>query len=270
VGLRAVDDLVRRRDAEGQLKSEDLLRRDASDAVKTLYVCGELDRALALACEHRVENLVVDLIEAERAGNLGRCDAAIDGLVAGLVSDRVAPSSASGRHPIHSWDWLEVCFEVRARIAGEPVPSHAVMLERAGLLGPGPSRRVVRPEPGGVDRFAVTAADGTAIEASVDRRNADVIDIYLDPREDDRGYEHYLALGFDWISDGQGYVVRLYTEPSSSPQDVLPYEGPDFRAAVEAAADWLDGLGADAYGRDGTWAARILVQVTKDLPVTEC
>jgi hypothetical protein len=264
-GLRAIDDLVRRRDVSGEVRLDELVRRGASDAAATLYVCGEHGRALALAREHGVKDLATELIEVEQAADRDRCDAAIGGLVAGIVSDRVAPFNASGVYPIDRWDWLETCFEVRARIAGEPVPSHAVMLERAGLLGPGPSRRVVKPEPGGVDRFAVTAADGTPIEASVDRRDTDLIEIVLDPRKGRR----YLDLRFLWTNDAQGYRIDLHTDALSSPQDTLPYEGPDFREAVDAAADWLRSLGADAYGRDGAWATRTLIQVTKDLPVIE-
>jgi hypothetical protein len=37
---------------------------------------------------------------------------------------------------------------------------------------------------------------------------------------------------------------------------VLPFQGPDFAEAVDAAADWFDGT--DYHGRDGTWAARTL------------
>jgi hypothetical protein len=61
-------------------------------------------------------------------------------------------------------------------------------------------------------------------------------------------------------------VLRLYVERESCPQDTLPYEGTDFREAIDAAADWL--AGPDLYGRDGTWAARTLTEITKDLPVT--
>ena len=46
---------------------------------------------------------------------------------------------------------------------------------------------------------------------------------------------------------------------------MLPYEGTDFREAVDAAADWL--AGGPVQGRDGSWAARTLREVTRELPV---
>ena len=114
-------------------------------------------------------------------------------------------------------------------------------------------------EPGGIDRFAVTAADGGAIEASVNRETDDWIEITLDPRE-----PHYLALAFGW-DDDWGYQGELYLDRESSAQGDLPYEGRDFREAIAATADWFEG--EDVFGRDGTWAARTLTAITRDLPV---
>jgi hypothetical protein len=262
-GVRAADELVRVPDDSGGLWYVDTLERNSWDAVATLYVCGERDRAIELSRENLVRDLSLQLLWAERDGDLVACDTAIDRVARSIVSNRVAPFEASGFVPIHEWDWLGLCFEVRARVAGDPVPRSEEMLERAGLLGAGPSRRVRRPKAAGIDRFPVTAADGTPIEVVVDRSHSESIDIRLDPREDPP-YEFYLRLGFDW--DGQAYAIRLYTEPESSPQDVLPYDGADFREAVEAAADWLDS--PDVYGRDGTWAARTLQLVTKDLSIS--
>jgi hypothetical protein len=141
------------------------------------------------------------------------------------------------------WDLLELAYDVRARVAGEPAPSHGKILERSGLLGPGPSGRVVCVDAGGVQRFPVAAADGTAIVASVDREEPEFVESALDPRE-----REYLALAFEFDDEG-GYLIKLYVVPATSPQGALPYEGSDFREAVESAADWLDGF--EVFGRDG-------------------
>jgi hypothetical protein len=228
------------------------------DAVATLYVCGEpeLAFALALAREYEPRTLVFELLQAERCGDLERCDAAIQRLVARIAAARIAPCDASGGQPIDDWDWLELCFAARTRITGERPFCHAEILERTGLAGRGPSLRVARLCAADVKRFPVTSADNTWIVAAVDRRNPDFVRVELDPRPD-----HYLVLAFDWIDDDQGYVIRVYTEPLTSPADVLPYEGRDFREAVVAAADWLDGM--DVYGRDGSWAARTLLDVAE-------
>ena len=257
---RAIDELLEPRDPYGDVRPEESRHRDAGEAVELWYVSGEPDRALTLAREQGIRNRAVELIEAERDRDVDAVDAVIGGLTTRLVAERVPPHVAGG-HPIGAWDWLELAFETRAGTAGEPTPTHREMLERTGLLGGGPSRRVARLEEGGVDRFTVDASDGSPIEATVDRERADWIEITLDPRE-----EHYLSLGFDWYDD-RGYRSELYLEPESSPQVGLPYVGTDFGEAVDAAADWLDGR--DVLGRDGTWAARTLRQITKDLPVRE-
>ena len=105
------------------------------------------------------------------------------------------------------------------------------------------------------------AADGSPIEASVDRETDDWIEITLDPR-----HPHYLALAFSWDEEW-GYQGELYVDRESSAQGNLPYEGRDFREAIAATIDWLDGK--NLFGRDGTWAARTLAKISKDLPVRE-
>ena len=101
-----------------------------------------------------------------------------------------------------------------------------------------------------------THPTGSPIEATVDRERADWIEITLDPRE-----EHYLSLGFDWYDD-RGYRSELYFEPESSPQAGLPYVVAT-SARRSTRPYWLDGR--DALGRDGTWAARTLRQITSYL-----
>jgi hypothetical protein len=83
----------------------------------------------------------------------------------------------------------------------------------------------------------------------------------LDPRD-----EHYLALLLSW-GDVYGYEMSVALDSESSPQAQLPYEGTDFREAVAAAADWLS-ADDDVWGRDGSWAARTLLETTRDLPVS--
>lgn len=234
--------------------------RAAHDVVDTLYVAGDPEQALAIARKHDIRPWAVELIEAERDGK--RCDAFAARLVRHLVAGRTAPSESSGSHPIGLWDWLELAYLTDARITGEPTPSHTEMLTRAGLLAAARRpRRVARVEPGGVDHFPVTAADGTAIEATIDRSSADHVEIVLDPRHD-----HYFVLTFSWDVI-LGYVGRVYIEPLTSPQDVLPHDSQDFAEAIEAAVDWLDDLG-ELWDRDGPWAARTLRGVTQALPLS--
>jgi hypothetical protein len=162
-----VKDLLRERYSGDDPFSRERARERVSAAVDTLYACGEPEEALALAREHGVDRPGLGLLEAERDHDLARCDAAIRRLTNSISLGRLEPTARSGLYPLHQRDWLEAGFVVRARVAGEPAPSHAVMLERAGLLGPGASRRVVRVQPGGVDRFPVLAADGSEIEATL-------------------------------------------------------------------------------------------------------
>ncbi len=238
--------------------------RDQEQAVATRYLCGDPDGAEALAREFRVHHICLDLLGAERDGDVGHCDAASARLVKSRVANRTAPGMSSGIYPIDGWDWLELSFQTRSLITGESVPSHAEILQRTGLLGPGPSTRRRQPAPGGVDRVTVTAADGSVIQATIDRSEPGHAFIVLDPREDS-SYDRYLAIGL--FMEGDSYTTLLYTEPESSPQDHLPHAGPDICEAIDAAADYLDGK--DFFGRDGTWAARTLRQITSDLPTAD-
>ncbi|MBE2315882.1 hypothetical protein DVA67_007840 [Solirubrobacter sp. CPCC 204708] len=113
---------------------EELLQRreDIPIAVDTLYVCGESEGALALARQHGVDGPSVDLLVAERDGDVARCDAMIKRVTRAIVAERLEPTASSALYPLHQWDWLEVGFVVRAQLAGEPAPSHASMLERSG------------------------------------------------------------------------------------------------------------------------------------------
>ena len=258
-GIPAAEALVRKA-VEAPISRESL-QGNIREAIATLYVCREWDRAVELSREFLVRDVTLQLLWAERNRDVRACDLAIERIARWIVAGRAAPFQASGwPGPIDPWDWLEIGFEVQARIAEEPVPTHTLMLERAGLLGPGPSRRVARPQPGGIDRIPVTGADGARIEVVFDRRDSELIHIALDPR-DEPPYEFYLVLSFYW--DGAAYRIHLYTAPMTSHQDILPYEGPDFREAIEAAADWLDR--PEIYGRDGTWAARTLLEVTQEV-----
>ncbi len=166
---RAVADFREPRDSHGDRKPDDVLRRDAGFAIETLYVCALPEQALALAAETGIRNAAVELIEAERDRRADAIDAVVERLSRDLAAERVPPYDAYARYPVHAWDWLEFAFIARARVTGEPQPSHREMLERSGLLGGGASGRVVRLESGGIDRFNVPAADGTVVEATVDR-----------------------------------------------------------------------------------------------------
>ncbi|MDA0181932.1 hypothetical protein OJ997_16635 [Solirubrobacter phytolaccae] len=219
---------------------------DAPTAVDTLFAGGDVDAALALAQREGIRTLAVELVEAARDGDLARLDAVAAKPVREIVGGRFAPFEAGGVYPLDSWDWLELAHLARARLAGEPAPTHTEMLSRSGLLGPERRRpRAVRHRPGGTDRITVPGRDGAPLEALVDRESPDYVELRLDPRPDS-----YLALGFDW-TDGDGYTGSLFVEPRSSPQDVLPFQGKDLREVIDAAVDWLESI-------DEPWAARTL------------
>jgi hypothetical protein len=261
-GQRAVDELLQRRGRTGYRKPPEFVRDDAGRAVDIFYLCTERERAMALAREHGLDRLSVDVIMAERDRDLERAESVIRRVSHEIVAERLEPTERTGE-PLHLWDWLEAGFLVQSRIAGQNPPSHALMLERSGLLGPGVRRQVVWPARGGVDRFPVLGPDGAHIEATIDRRDPSAVEITLDPREAD---DRYLVLTFHWRQDNV-YGISLWLEPLSSPQDVLPYQGPDFREAIDAAADRLDGT--HFQGRDGTWAARTLREIAKDIQILE-
>jgi hypothetical protein len=278
-GLRWVDELAESR-AVFRAAAVDLAERieqrgtrggpDAAEAAGYFALAGEpaaarawADRAVAGLCEPLDASgapVPEETIRRNRATAVATLYL-IASAVKRILAERVAPSESSGQVPFDDWDWLELGFAVRARIAGETVPDHRRMLERAGLLGAGRDRRrVVRLARGVVARFSVTAADGTLIEARVDHEDPRWIAIVLDPRD-----EHYLSLDLSW-GDGIGYQMSVAIDSESSPQQRLPYEGTDFREAIAAAADWFN-ADDDVFGRDGPWAARTLLEITRDVPV---
>lgn len=236
--------------------------RDLVDAVDTLYAAGEAEPALALARAHAVRSAGVELLEAECDGDLARCDAFAAATARELNGERALPFDSSGMAPLNTWDWLELAYLVRARIAGDPAPAHAEVLRRTGwLVEPPVVRRVVRVQAGGVDRVPITGADDAPIQAIVDRQDADYVELRLDPRP-----EHYLAIGVDW-SPARGHHARLYTEPLTSPAFDFPHDDRDFTETVDAAAAWLESV--NLGDRDGSWAARTLRELAARLPLSE-
>jgi hypothetical protein len=212
-------------------------------AVATFYVCGEPERAHELARAAGVDDLPVRLAATERDGDLARCDAVIESVVKTIVSARMAPFESSGQVPIGRWDWLEVGFAARARLAGEPLPGHREMLECAGLLGAGPSRRIVRLMPTSTTRTpARSRSCWTRATSTISRSTCPG-------------------------ATSSGIRCRWRSTPLSSPQERLPYEGDGLREAIAAVPDWFN-ADDDLGGRDGPWAARTLLEITKDLAVS--
>ena len=114
--------------------------------------------------------------------------------------------------------------------------------------------------PGAAERVRVVAADGSTVEAVVDRHDPGYAELELDPRA-----ESYLAIRLLW-SDDRGYHARLYTEPQGSHQYAFNATSRDVREVVDAAVDWL--ATGELRGHDGPWAARTLREVARQLPLT--
>jgi hypothetical protein len=237
-----------------------LERGEAACAVETLYAGGDGPAALELAQRHKLRPLAVELAEAERDGNVSRLEAVAKQPAREIVAGRFAPFEAGGAYPLDAWDWLELAHLARARASGEPAPTHIEILQRSGLLGPERSPRVTRVLPGGPIEIAVTGPDGAEIVTTVDRESPDYVEIRLDPRP-----QSYLALGFDWTAI-DGYTAQLFVEPQSSPQQVLPAQGKDFRDVAMGAVDWLESTG-EFWERDLAWAARALGDVVARMPL---
>src|ERR1700754_4294719 len=77
---------------------------DVPIAVDTLYVCGEPEQALALARQHGIDSPSVDLLVAEREGDVARCDAMIKRVTRAIVAERLEPTASSALYPLHQWD----------------------------------------------------------------------------------------------------------------------------------------------------------------------
>lgn len=123
--------------------------RDGADEVRNRgivvglsYLLGDDDTALQLADSESGQ--VALLAAARRNGDAGQAEQASTFFVQRIRADRLKLRAARAQFHFSDYDWLEESYRLAAELAGEPVPDHATMLSRAGLIG---SRTVVPPEP---------------------------------------------------------------------------------------------------------------------------
>ena len=177
-----------------------------------------------------------------------------DILAGAIRAERTPPFEESGQPDLSLFDWLEEAFRVEAELRGEQVPDHSEMLERAGLAkaakGEKPAKRAPDwPPPPGRHELARTRPDGTDVTAVIAVNDDGDVDMLLDPGTD---------LRVRLIKEFGEYRVRIECgdeEDGYTEQD-LDDRAPAFRAACDAAADWLRAHGLDPPG--GEWADETL------------
>ena len=230
---------------------------DAGQVAELRYLLGDdagAQEAAARAEEvySRLES-VVDLARARERADPDAAAAARDRIALALHADRTPPSDESGQRSLGAWDWLEEAFRVEAGLRGEAVPSHAEMLERAGLSREAGAARDDAPAPApaqGRHEIVRTAPGGAQVEptAVVDEHGNVVLRV--DPREDVQLCVRLLAqfgelvVRIEWIVDGDEDEVF---------EDDLADRYPSVGTACDAAADWLRAYAPDPPG--GAWAA---------------
>jgi tetratricopeptide (TPR) repeat protein len=193
---------------------------------------------------------LLDAMEALARARVGRdpeaANEARDALAGAIRAERLPPHQTSGAPHLTLWDWLEEAFRVEAELGGAPVPDHAAMLERAGLAA-APKKRSRRktpdwPPPPGRHAVPRRTPDGAEVEPVVTVDEDGDIDLLVDPRPE---------LRVRLIKQYGQFLVRITWGGDVEEDLAHPYEG--FRAACEAAADWLAAYAPDPPG--GPWAA---------------
>jgi hypothetical protein len=227
----------------------------AGDEAALRYLLGDAQGALAAAqrAEETYPRLdaVAELARARADGDPDAAAAARDVLAGVIRAERTPPSQESGHPDLSVFDWLEEAFRVEAELRGEPVPDHAEMLERAGLAkvakgAESPKRAPDWPPPPGRHELARPTPDGAEVTAAVAVDDDGDAGLLLDPGTDLRvrlikEFGEY-RVRIEWGDDEDGYAE----------QD-LDDRAPAFRAACDAAADWLRANAPDPPG--GEWAA---------------
>lgn len=181
-----------------------------------LYLLGEVRKASRLGGD----STVVRLAEVAHEGAVERLPEIRMRLLAVAMDVTHGPQTDDGGTPLTVWDWIEESFVLESRMTGTPVPSHAEMLERIGVLSsePRPHSTVAAPPEVGHREDLPTGA-----WLQVDK--SDWIEVFVPPGfslvfRQERG--RWGA----WIPDG----------PLSSGRWILDPEFPDWRhAAAEAA-----------------------------------
>jgi tetratricopeptide (TPR) repeat protein len=150
-------------------------------------------------------------------------DEARDAVVKALRAERALPSYNGSDMTL--WDLLEETFRVEAERDGTPLPDHATMLARTGLMGePEPAPELDPPRRG---RWTVG-------EASIEQGDRGPVKATLSPR---------LWLEFTDLRLGK-WDVTLYDAKAGKLNESGPFDG--FGAAVDAAKD---ALRSEADGR---------------------
>ena len=228
------------------------------EQVALLYLLGD-ERGARDAAEQAQESYprleaVVELARARAENDPDAAARARDVLAGAIRAERTPPFEESGQADLSLFDWLEETFRVEAELRGEQVPDHSEILERAGLAkaakGSKPAKRAPDwPPPPGRHELARTRPDGTDVTAVIAVDDDGDVDMLLDPETD---------LRVRLIKEFGEYRVRIEwgdEEDGYTEQD-LDDHAPAFRAACDAAADWLRAHGPDPPG--GEWAAETL------------
>ena len=132
---RAREWLSRARDAADEV-------RNRSIVVGLNYLVGDDDAALRVA-DSDVDEIAL-LATARRSGDPGSAERAAMTFVKRIRAERLTLRAARAQFHFSDYDWLEESYRLAAELAGEPLPDHASMLSRAGLIG---SRQVASREP---------------------------------------------------------------------------------------------------------------------------
>ena len=202
------------------------------------YLLGDDETALRVTRSEKDEGAL--LAKARHAGDPKRVDAAIKLFVRKIRADQLPIRADRLDFHLSDYDWLEECFRLKAELAGEPVPEHRTMLERAGLAKAA-ERRPQPPEPElPMGRWEigeaalVVPADGV-VKATLDRQRRLVLEIQGEPPQ------YAVALYED---DAMLAGVSPVAGYSDAAVDMLrahaPEAEPVFRALLAAAAagDW--------------------------------
>ena len=197
---------------------------------------------------------VAELARARAESDTDAAARARDILAGAIRAERTPPFEESGHPDLSLFDWLEEAFRVEAELRDEPAPDHAEMLERAGLAKAAKGEKRAKrapdwPPPPGHHELTRTRPDGTKVTAVIAVNDDGDGDMLLDPGTD---------LRVRLIKEFGEYRVRIEwgdEEDGYTEQD-LDDRAPAFRAACDAAADWLRAHGPDPPG--GEWAAETL------------
>lgn len=117
----------------------------ASDTTRAgaLYLLGDVRKASKIGGD----STVVRLAEVAHEGAAERLPVIRERLLAVAMDVTRGPQTDDGGTPLTVWDWIEESFILESRLTGTPVPSHAEILERIGVLSskPRPQSTVADP-----------------------------------------------------------------------------------------------------------------------------